>query len=176
MKKLLSITVLVLLLAQTGIAQNKFSIGLVGTRFENTNDNHNLTNAENPLGYGMIVGYSLNENVTFALTGEYFKDDMEKIEGTEKDFRAHLSTYIIPVTFDRFRPYVSAGLVYTNRKLEYNGLKSNETKDVFNGRIGAGIDYLFLDFVGLNVDFGFYNDGWNFVGWSSSVGLRYVLN
>lgn len=175
MKKLVSITLLVFLLLQTGFAQSKFSAGLVGTLFGNTNDNNKLTKAKNPFGYGLIIGYALNENVNVALTGEYFKNDFEGITGKEIDFRTNLSTYITPILFDGIRPYFSAGVVYTNRKFDYNGFISAETKNIINSRIGAGINYSLNKYVDLNLDLGLYNDGLYFVGWSSSVGFRYVL-
>lgn len=176
MKKLISITLLVFFLFQSGFAQSKFSAGLMGTLFGNTNVNNKLTKAKNPLGYGLIIDYALNENVNVALTGEYFKNDIEGITGKEIDFRTNLSVYITPIIFDSIRPYFSAGVVNTYRKFDYNGSISDETKNIFNSRIGAGINYYLNKYVDLNLDLGLYNDGLYFVGWSSSVGFRYVLS
>lgn len=156
-------------------AQEIFSFGLVGTRFANTDDDNKLTEIENPFGYGIILGYSLNQNVTIALTGEYFNDDMEDLAGEETDYRMHLSAYYMPADFSGIRPYLSAGIVYTNRNYEFN-IGGEETDNVFNGRIGAGLDYSLISNISLNADLGFYTDGLKFVGWTSSIGLRYGFN
>ena len=134
-------------------AQEQFSFGLVGTRFSNTDNNNKLTEIENPVGYGVILGYAVNENLTIALTGEYFQDDMENSLGEETDYRAHLSAYFMPLEFNSFRPYISAGMVFTNRNYDYIK-NADETDNLL----------------------GFYTDGLKFVGWTSSIGLRYGLN
>ena len=174
MKKLFIILLAIGFLTITG-AQERFSFGLVGTRFANTDNSNKLTEIDNPLGYGVILGYALNENLTIALTGEYFKDDMKNSLGKETDYRAHLSAYLMPFEFTNIRPYLSAGLVYTNRNFDY-AIGNDEKDNLFNGRIGVGLDYSLIRNIGLNADFGFYTDGLNFVGWTSSIGLRYGLN
>jgi len=174
MKKLFLLLITIGLFA-TANAQEHFSFGLVGTRFANTDNNNKLTEIENPFGYGVILGYTINKNVTVALTGEYFNDNMENLPGKETDYRMHLSAYYMPADFAGIKPYLSAGVVYTNRNYDYN-LSEDETDHIFNGRIGAGLDYSLFSNISLNVDLGFYTDGLNFVGWTSSIGLRYGLN
>ena len=156
-------------------AQERFSFGLVGTRFANTDNNNKLTEIENPFGYGVILGYAVNQNLTVALTGEYFKDDMQNISGKETDYRVHLSAYYMPADFSGIKPYLSTGIVYTNRNYEYVS-GDDENDSIFNGRIGAGLDYSLFSNISLNADLGFYTDGLQFVGWTSSLGLRYGLN
>ncbi|MCX7875798.1 MAG: porin family protein [Melioribacteraceae bacterium] len=153
-------------------AQNRFSIGVVGTRFENIGDGQNLTEIEVPYGYGLILGYNINKDLTIALTGEYFKDDLKNNLGEETDIRTHLSAYFTPFNENLIRPYFSAGIVYTNRNYNYNFSNKEESKNIFNGRFGAGIDYNIMQNVFINFDAGLYSDGLNIVGWSSSIGLR----
>ncbi len=153
-------------------AQNRFSVGLVGTRFENIGDGQKLTEIDVPFGYGIILGYNINKDFTVAFTGEYFKDDMKNNLGEETDFRTHLSAYFTPFDANVIRPYFSAGIVYTNRNYNYNFNGQEETKNIFDGRFGVGIDYNIMQNVFLNFDAGIYSDGLNIVGWSSSIGFR----
>lgn len=173
MKSKLFVIAFFMLLFISGIfAQSKFSVGLVGTRFENIGSEQKLTEIENPFGYGVILGYSLSKEFTVAFTGEYFKDDLKSIAGEERDIRTHLSAYFTPFQAQTLRPYFSAGLVYTNRNTTYTATNLEETKGIFDGRFGVGLDYNLLQNVYLNFDAGVYSDGLNIVGWSSSIGLR----
>lgn len=170
--KLFMIFLAILLMTSGLMAQNRFSIGLVGTRFENIGNEQKLTGIDNPLGYGVIIGYSVSKDFSAAFTGEYFKSDLKSISGNERNIRTHLSAYFTPITLQTMRPYFSAGIVYTNRNTTYNERNVEETKGFFNGRFGAGLDLNLLQNVYLNFDAGIYSDGLNFVGWSSSIGLR----
>lgn len=173
MKKQFIIALTFALIISNGLqAQNKFSIGLVGTRFENVGIENDFTQVKAPVGYGLILGYSLNKDISVALTGEYYNSQMDKISGNEKDFRGHLSVFLTPFPFETIRPYLSGGIVYTNRTYTYSTSNLEESKNLFNGRIGMGIDYSLIQNVFLNVDLGLYNDGLSIVGWSSSIGLR----
>lgn len=153
---------------------NNFSVGLIGTQFSNLNSTDRISQIDNPFGYGLIVGYKINQSVTVALTGEYFKGDIANSLGEEKNLRAHLSVYLLPVTFGKFSPYISTGWVYTNRNTDFTN-NINKTKNFLNGRIGLGVDYALIQNLGLNADFGMYTDGLSLVGFSSSVGLRFIL-
>lgn len=173
MKNLIKTSLFIYVLLISSIyAQNRFSVGLVGTRFENIGDGQKLTEIEVPFGYGIILGYNLNKDFTLAFTGEYFKDDMKNNLGEETDLRTHLSAYFTPFDYEVIRPYFSAGIVYTNRNYNYNFNGLEETKNIFDGRFGVGIDYNIIQNVYLNFDAGIYSDGLNIVGWSSSIGLR----
>lgn len=173
MKNKLFMFFLVTLMTTSGMmAQNRFSIGLVGTRFENIGSEQKLTEIKAPLGYGLILGYALNKDISIAFTGEYYKDNLEKLSGEERDIRTHLSAYLTPFPSQTIRPYFSAGIVYTNRNTTYAATNLEETKGIFDGRFGVGLDYNILQNVYLNIDAGLYSDGLNIVGWSSSVGLR----
>jgi outer membrane protein W len=173
MKKLYVI-VFMLVALTTVNAQSNFSVGLVGTRFANTDNDNKLTETDNPFGYGVILGYAVNEQVTIALTGEYFEEDLESSAGKETDYRTHLSAYYLIENFAGIYPYLSSGVVYTHRKIDFGSTTKND--DLFNARLGAGLDYHIISNVNLNVDFGFYTDGLDFVGWTSSLGLRYGIN
>ncbi|MFH0733821.1 MAG: outer membrane beta-barrel protein [bacterium] len=177
MKSKIFLSVLItLIIVQYSNAQTKrLSVGFVGSYFDNTDNQNKLTNAKDPYAYGIVLGYQLSNNVIAALTTEYSKADLENSLGTQKDLRVHLSAYYLPFSVDRLHPYLSAGFVFTNRNTEFESSSSN-IKNFFNGRVGAGIDYSLIQNLNLNVDFGFYNNGYNFVGISSSIGLRYGLN
>lgn len=170
--KLYLFVILFTVFASINFSQSRFSIGLVGTRFENIGNGNNLTDIEVPFGYGLIFGYNINKDLTIAFTGEYFKDDMKNNLGEETDLRTHISAYFTPFNIDIVRPYFSAGIVYTNRNYTYNINNREETKNIFDGRFGVGLDYNIIQNVFLNLDLGIYSDGLNIVGWSSSIGFR----
>ncbi|MBU1100943.1 MAG: porin family protein [Bacteroidetes bacterium] len=151
---------------------NKLSVGVVGTHFANLNGDDRISGIDNPFGYGLVLGYKVNNNLSVAFTGEYFKDDIEGVGGQEKNIRTHISAYITPFELETIIPYISAGVVYTNRKLEYDN-SFEETKSIFNGRFGLGVDYPVFSGISLNADLGLYTDGLSFVGWSNSLGFRY---
>lgn len=174
MKRTLVYALLVVVLFTSGaFAQERFALGVVGTHFGNLGSENKFSQIENPFGYGVIASYRLTQEFAVAVTGEYFKDNMKNIAGKEQDFRTHLSTFISPIASENWHPYLSAGIVYTYRKYDYttaSSLKSSE--GVFNGRVGCGVDYRLVSNLFLNLDLGLYNDGMQFVGWSSSLGFR----
>ncbi len=177
MKKIFYCSLLVLSVLSTGLfAQNRFSAGIISTRFGNTADDSKLTDIKNPIGYGVVGSYALSEEISLAFTGEYYKDDMENNLGNERDLRGHISVFLAPFDSKELRPYVSAGIVYTNRKIEYLKDNSEKNKNIVDARFGIGMDYNLIQNLFVNVDFGVYNDGLNVVGWSSSLGLRYGIN
>jgi hypothetical protein len=107
------------------------------------------------------------------LTLEYFKGDIDGINGTESDYRGHISAYFHPVSFAGFRPYISGGLVLSNKTFTFNFANNFEiSKTNFYGRFGCGIDYSLFANLSANADLGFYNDGIKIAGWSQSLGLR----
>jgi hypothetical protein len=174
MKSKIVYALLMVVLFTSGIfAQERFAVGIVGTQFGNLGSENKFSQIENPFGYGVVASYRLSQEFAVALTGEYFKDNMKDIAGKEQDFRGHLSTFISPVSSEDLHPYLSAGIVYTYRKYDYTTASSaKESEGVFNGRVGLGVDYRLVSNFFLNLDLGLYNDGMQFVGWSSSLGFR----
>ena len=67
-----------------------------------------------------------------------------------------------------------AGVVYAHWRQDYTGT-GTQSKDMVNGRLGAGLDYPIFDRISMNGDLGLHNDGWKFVGWCGTFGLRYIL-
>lgn len=177
MKRKLFLTFALLLLAGTlSFAQNKFSAGVVVTRFENIGDDSRMSQISNPVGFGVVGGYSFSNDLTVALTLEYFKGDIDGIKGTESDYRAHLSAYYHPISFAGFRPYLSGGLVVSHKSFSFDLITTLETsKTNMYGRFGCGIDYAIIPHLSANVDLGFYNDGSKIAGWSQSLGLRFAF-
>ncbi len=174
-KIFLSLLITIIFVQYSNAQTKNLSVGFVGSYFDNTDNNNKLTDAKDPYAYGIVIGYQVSKNIITALTTEFSKSDLENSLGTQKDFRAHFSAYLLPFSVDNFHPYLSAGFVFTNRNTEIASV-SSETKNFFNGRIGVGVDYSLIQNINLNVDFGFYNDGYNFTGISSSIGFRYGLN
>ncbi len=174
--RILLISALVLLFGFTSFAQNRFSAGIVVTRFENINNDSRMSQIDHPVGFGVIGGYSISSDVTAALTLEYFKGNITGISGKETDYRAHLSAYYHPLNFAGFRPYISAGLVVSHKSFSFDvPVTDEDAKTNMYGRFGCGIDYSIVSNLSANVDLGFYNDGNVIAGWSSSIGLRYAF-
>ena len=174
--KLLVISALVLLMSFNTFAQNKYSLGVIVTRFENIGDDSRMSQIDHPLGFGVIGGYQFSSEITAALTLEYFKGDIEGISGKETDYRGHFSAYYHPISFYGFRPYLSAGLVVSHKTFSFDIATTEEdNKTNIYGRFGLGIDYSLVSDLSANVDLGFYNDGVKIAGWSSSLGLRYAF-
>ncbi len=164
------------ILTATLTAQNRFAVGLIGTQFGNTANSSKLTELNHPMGYGAVASYALSKEISIAFTGEYFKGDFDSKDGNERDLRAHAAVVLTPLSTEIVRPYISAGIVYTNRNMEYSVKGISETKNIFNARFSLGADYRLIQNLSINADLGLYNDGMNIVGWSSSIGLRYGLN
>ncbi len=173
--KIITTLAIILMIASGVLAQNKFAVGLIGTRFGNTAGDSKLTEIKNPMGYGVVASYALTKEFGFALTGEYFKDDMENNLGQERDLRIHASAFLRILQSQNISPYISAGVVYTNRNINYQKDNSEKTEGIADARFGAGLDYNLIQNLSLNLDFGIYNNGLNVVGWSSSLGLRYGI-
>lgn len=155
---------------------NNISVGLVSTHFHNQDGQNRISSADNPFAYGVVVGYQFDNNLSVAFTGEYSKTDLQGITGTEKDIRGHLSMYFTPIHYKLVRPYISTGLVYSNRSIDYTSpnMKDNNDGKIY-GRYGIGVDIPLLNNIYFNGDLGGYSNGFKFVGWSGSFGLRYVL-
>ena len=172
--RLLILAALLTLVCANTFAQSRFSAGLIGSRFENIGSESRMSQINHPIGMGAVVGYKINNDLTTAMTFEYFHGNMEGINGKETDYRAHLSAYYHPISFAGFRPYISGGLVYSLKTFDLNTATDNdENKSNLFGRFGFGVDYPIISNISANVDFGFYNDGSKIAGWSSSLGLRY---
>lgn len=177
MKKRTYLAIVMVLAAVTLVqAQTKFSAGVVVTRFENIGDDSRMSQISNPIGFGVVGGYSFSDELTAALTLEYFRGDIEGIAGKENDYRAHVSAYYHPISFAGFRPYISGGFVVSHKSFSFDFATTLEAeKTNMYGRFGCGIDYSIIPKLSANVDLGFYNDGSKIAGWSSSLGLRVAL-
>jgi opacity protein-like surface antigen len=168
-------TAAMLLLTCSAPAQEgRFSVGFLGSQFGNYQLDQRISEIKNPQGYGIVVGYQLRRDIAVGITEEYAEGTMERWQGTEKNYRTNVSVFLFPFVTPHVRPYLSAGVVYTHRHQEYTGA-GTQLKDMGNGRLGAGLDYPVFDRISLNGDLGLYNDGWKFVGWGGTFGLRYTL-
>jgi len=177
MKKSLIIGLMVFLAfgVSRGFAQSRnFSFGIITTQFHNNDGDARISEIDNPVGVGAIVGYQINSRVGVGFTAEYFSDDMQNLAGTEKDYRGNLSFFIFPVQFNRLHPYISAGTIYTHRKQNFDDGRSR-SKNWIDARMGTGLDINLFRNVNLNTDVGVYSDGLNVVGWGGSIGLRFAL-
>ncbi|MCX6138511.1 MAG: hypothetical protein NTV54_13570 [Ignavibacteriales bacterium] len=174
-KKLGFVVAASLLFCLTATAQlENLSIGFIGSQFGNYHHDQRISEIRNPQGYGVVVGYQLRRDIAIGVTEEFAAGDMERWQGTEKNYRTNISVFLFPIITPYVRPYLSAGVVYTHRHLEYQNTPA-ENRNIYNGRLGAGLDYPIFSSISVNGDIGLYNDGWRFVGWGGSFGLRYRL-
>ncbi|MBN2091519.1 outer membrane beta-barrel protein [candidate division KSB1 bacterium] len=162
-------------LSSTLMAQNsKLTFGLLSSHFHNYNSDQRLTEIKNPFGYGLVLGYQLNEHLSLGFTGEYFNGTIESNLGDASHFRGNFSFFIFPFSQKLVNPYFSSGVVYNYQKLEYNQL-ADETKDRLHLRTGLGLDFAITPVIHLNFDTSIQSDGMNFVGNVNSFGVRYVF-
>lgn len=175
-KSLVFLTVLLLSIginAQTPI----FSVGIVGSHFHNNSSNDRISEANNPFGYGIVFAGKFTDELSMGLTFEYLKDDLEVGSGEEKDVRVNYALFLHPIKTEFVQPYLSAGFVYTHRTLSYDNSvnKSDNNKDLLNGRFSVGVDVPIIANLYINGDLGVYSNGFGFVGWGSNVGFRVAL-
>jgi hypothetical protein len=150
------------------------TVGLIGSQFGNFQRDQRISEIKNPVGYGIIVGYQFHRNAALALTTEFFNGNIESGGGTERDTRTNMSLFIFPIEYSRLRPYLSTGVVLTLRSLAYMNA-ATEKKNIISGRLGGGVDYPILGPINANGDLGFYTDGWRYIGWGGTLGLRYTI-
>ncbi len=171
--KVKQILIAVLVLSINAFGQSgKYSIGVVSTHFVNAASDNKISNVENPNSFGIVLGARLNDEVSLAFTTEYFDGKIKESNITEKNYRAHLSLYFKPVTIEKLSPYFSAGMVLAYRKTD--NLANKSSTQLF-GRFGFGVDYNLINRLFLNADMGFYSNGLNYSGISTSLGLRFLL-
>lgn len=175
MKRYFSIALVLLLAVGTVSAQEgSWTVGMISSHHHNFKAEHRLSNMDNPYGYGMALGYSLNQYAAFAVTGEYLTGDLQSKLGEETQWRSSFSAYLYPVQWNRFKPYLATGLVYTRQNQEFdNG--SEETSHLLQMRHGLGLEVSIMPGVHLNLETAVYSDGLNFVGNVNSFGFRYAF-
>lgn len=168
--------ILILLSSVLYSQNNRFSVGLVGSQLHNYSSEDRLSKADNPNAYGVVFGFEVNESLSIAFTGEFGDTELEKLDGNEKNYRGHLSAYFTPLKLDRVVPYLSTGLVYSIRDIDYTSSGAVDKKEnKIYARFGLGVDIPILSKIYANADLGGYSNELKFVGWSSSLGLRYIL-
>ncbi len=177
MKKI-SFFVILCFITTTAFAQlSNYSIGIIGTHFHNqSKDNRISKELDNPYGYGVIVARNINEKFSVALSAEYYNDNIKKIDATETAYRFHLSGAFHTLETEYIEPYFAAGLVFTNRIVEYKKDNiSDETDNLLNGRLSVGMNIPVYANLFVNGDLAMYTDGFNYVGWATTIGFRVGL-
>lgn len=175
MKRLTLFVMILALAAGTASAQDgHWTVGLISSHQHNFKADHRLSEMDNPMGYGLSLGYTINQYATFGVTATYYNADLESSLGDETLWRSSFSTYLFPFQWDRVRPFVSAGLVYSHQNLDFNG-GTNETKNLLQMRHGLGLDVVIVPGVHLNLESAFYSDGLNYLGAVNSFGFRYIF-
>ena len=174
MKKLLVLLTVMFTTVNVYSQPSNFSVGLIGSHFHNDSNNNRISEADNPYGYGFVISKGITKDFSIALTGEYMQGDLESGLGKEKDIRLLFTGIIHPFTLEYFQPYFSGGFVYTHRNFTYNSnvIKSNNTDDLINARMGMGVNVPILSNLFVNGDLGVYMDGYGYVGWGSNLGFR----
>jgi len=167
--------VILLMLATSVMAQDGvWSFGVVGSHHKNHNSSLRLSEMDNPTGMGVFAGYSINEYLTFGLTGHRFSGDIENGMGEATLFRSSASAYLFPIQWKRFRPFISAGMIYTRQELDYN-IGNEKTDHLLQMRHGLGLDVALFPGVSISGELAVFSDGLNFIGSTRSVGIRYSL-
>jgi hypothetical protein len=152
----------------------RFSLGLVSSQFQNRTKSHNISEANNPLGYGLYLGVKMDEHVSFGFTGSYLNGDLKQQQGEETSYRGQAAIVFHPFKVAVLRPYFSAGLVYTYQSIDFSNAKNDENH-VLQFRDSLGLEYNFAPGLAVNVDFALYNDVFHVIGTATSVGIRYMF-
>ncbi|MCK5148120.1 hypothetical protein KAR48_15295 [bacterium] len=151
-----------------------WTVGMVSSHHHNFKTEHRLSGLDNPFGYGLSLGYFLNEFAAFGITGEYFSGDMELGTGEETLWRSSFSAYLFPVQWNRIKPYLSTGLVHTRQNQDFaNGME--KTNHLLQMRHGLGLDVMVFAGVHVNLESAIYSDGLNYLGTVNSFGFRYTF-
>ena len=166
--------VMILAVGTVSAQEGVWIVGMVSSHHHNFNADHRLSGMDNPFGYGLALGYSLNEYAAFGFTGEYFNGDMESGAGEETLWRSSFSAYLFPVQWDRIKPYISTGLVHTRQNQSFDS-GMEETNHLLQMRHGLGLDVHVLAGVHVNLESAIYSDGLNYVGTVNSFGFRYAF-
>ena len=152
----------------------RFSLGLVSSQFNNGTEIHTISEANNPLGYGLYLGAKMDEHVSFGFTGSYLNGNLKNQQGEETSYRGQAAIFLYPFKMAALRPYFSAGLVYTYQSIDFSNAK-NDQNHVLHFRDSLGLEYNFAPRLAVNVDFALYNDIFHVIGTATSVGIRYMF-
>lgn len=175
MKHLKTFGLSLLLLSGSVFAQdNHLMVGLISSHFHNFKADQRISEMRNPFSSGVLLGYSVNQNLAFSMTGQYMNGDMEDKTGDESMTRLTLSAHVFPFQWNLVKPYVSGGLVYTRQSLD-SDLVGDEVHHFLQLRQSLGLDVMLFPHVSLNFDMSVYSDGLNYLGEVNSFGLRYIL-
>ncbi len=176
MKRLvLFFNIFMMLFASSLFAQDgKFSVGIVTSHYSDYDSDSHFSALDNPTGMGILVGYRISEDVSLALTSEFFTGDMENNTGSEDVIRTSLSGFFFPFNFNTVNPYLTAGAVLSNSNKDYDNGDSISNSKLMS-RLGAGIDVPLVQRLSLNADLGFYGHNFKYTGWVQSLGLRFAF-
>lgn len=177
MKKIIAVLIVMFSVSNIYSQSLGYSIGVIGSHFHNDSNENKISESNNPYGYGIVISKGLTKEFSIALTGEYLNDNLKNGFGKEKDLRFHFTGLLHPYEFKSIQPYFSGGFVFTHRNIEYNDniQKSDNSKDIINARLGVGVNVPLMSMLFINGDLGMYTDGYGYVGWGSSLGLRISL-
>ena len=174
MKHFRNASIVLMLIASGLFAQEKaITFGIVTSKFHNYKSNQGMSELKNPLGSGLMVGYSLQKNVALSVIGEYMKDEVGN-NVKLSDMRATFLAHAFPYQWKNVRPYISGGLVYLRHTLE-SDLVKDEISSSFQIRQSIGLDFQLSPQMSLNFDMAAYSDGLKYLGHASSFCVRYTL-
>ena len=166
---------LIMLLITSGLfaQENAITFGIVTSKFHNYKSGQGMSEIKNPLGSGIMLGYSVQPNVAFSIIGEYMKDEMGN-NVKLSDMRATFLVHAFPYQWKNVRPYISGGLVYLRHTLE-SDLVKDEISSSFQIRQSIGLDFQLSPQMSLNFDMAAYSDGLKYLGHANSFCVRYTL-
>jgi OOP family OmpA-OmpF porin len=103
-------------------------------------------NAENDLGGFVRAGKEINERWDFQIGGSYASIDGDQTGKYKQTLLGVDALYM--VSREKLRPFLLAGLGYARNKVDYMG----GTESSWMANVGAGVQYLVNDTVGLQAD------------------------
>jgi hypothetical protein len=93
---------MLLMTSSASAQEERFSVDFLGSQFDNYQHDQRISEIKSPRGYGVVLGYQLRRDVAVGITEEYAEGEMERWQGTEKNYRTHVSVFVFPLV----TPYV----------------------------------------------------------------------
>jgi hypothetical protein len=157
------------LMAQRG----NFSAG-VFTTIQNYQRDNLSSQINNPIGYGIVLHYSLHKQLALQASGVYTQGSIEGNRGTEKNIQGKGAILYYPVEMGILRPYLLGGFGIVTNSRNLNGSGKTNGSNIYS-EYGVGTDIKVFKPLSLNINFSFYNDGFGFTGHGSTLGFRFNL-
>ncbi len=164
---------LLLVSADVSLGQSsRWSIALGSSYFgDQSNDAHRVTTLKNPWAIGFQSRYHLDHNSALQFSAQSLSGRTQAASGDELSLLASLSALVYPLRGTRVSLFLISGVMWIQSLRE--GEDASRTQLAF--QIGIGSDLTLPGNLILSLEVKPYSDGWNYLGWGTSVYFGYRL-